>query len=324
MHILTTGAGGHLGCKLFHLLEADEQFTVSGLDMRPVDHPGTQVANLSGTPVWAGYLEGVEAIVHLAGDGEPTASWASSVKNNMDATLTLCHHAARMGLSHVVLTSSNWLHGDKRFTDDALNGDTPSGPINPYGMSKIFCGHTGAYFAEYYNLSVICLRIGWTQLAHHNQPGTHMAMGRWGQEMWLSDRDFLAGVKSAITVLNVKFATVDLVSDNLGMRWDLREANELIGSVPQDESRASLNIKQRFQSLSKKLVVFILPRWFERKFPSCDMGIAGFKAMIWLTDMLHSRFSQASLGGKYGLRSHCCRRWVFRVSFGGSVGLCWR
>ncbi len=39
MHVLITGAGGHLGRKLFDVLEADPDYKVSGIDIRPVDHP---------------------------------------------------------------------------------------------------------------------------------------------------------------------------------------------------------------------------------------------------------------------------------------------
>ena len=267
MHVLITGAGGHLGRKLFDSLEVDAQFDVSGLDIRPVDHPRIHTADLSAPPTWIHHLEGVDVIVHLAGDREPTATWASGIKNNMDATLELYHQAVKMGVSRVVLASSNWIHGDKRFTDDTLNCNTPPGPINAYGMSKLFCERTGAYFAEHHDLSVICLRIGWTQWTHDNQPGAHMAMGKWGQEMWLSDRDFLEGVKAAVIVRDVKFAAVNLMSDNPGMRWDMQETVDTIGFIPKDGSEAKLNIKLQIQALLKKLMIFTIPRWFEKKFP---------------------------------------------------------
>lgn len=268
MHVLITGAGGHLGLKLFDHLEADDRFTVSGLDMRPVDHPNIYEANLAASSDWTDHLEGVDTVVHLAGDRDPTASWASSVKNNMDATLTLYHHAAQKGVSRVVLASSNWIHGDKRFTDDLLNNSAPPGPVNAYGVSKLFCERTGAHFAEHHNLSVICLRIGWTQWTHDNRPGAHMAMGRWGQEMWLSDRDFPDGVTAAVTAKDVKFATVNLMSNNPGMRWDMKETEDLIGFVPQDGTAARLDFKLKTQAYLKKLVVFTLPRWFEQRFPN--------------------------------------------------------
>ena len=94
-----------------------------------------------------------------------------------------------------------------------------------------------------------------------------MAMGRWGQEMWLSDSDFLEGVKAAITVEGVKFAAVNLISNNPGMRWNVEETASTIGFMPKDGSVAQMNFKLRFQEQLKKLVTLTLPRWIEKRFP---------------------------------------------------------
>lgn len=267
MHVMITGAGGHLGRKLFDALEGDPDRTVSGIDIRPVDHPNIHIADLSHDASWVSLLEGVDVIVHLAGDREPGASWASAIKHNMDATLTLYHHAAKMGVGRVVLASSNWIHGDKRFTDDRLDSTTSPGPINAYGMSKLFCERTGAYFAEHHGLSVICLRIGWTQWTHDNQPGPHMAMGRWGQEMWLSDRDFLNGMRAAINAKGVQFVALNLMSDNPGMRWDISETKRAIGYQPQDGKPAKTTASIAFKSAIKGLLFFRVSRMAERFFP---------------------------------------------------------
>lgn len=267
MHVLITGAGGHLGRKLFDHLQEQPGFTVSGLDIRPVDHPRIHEADFADKPAWARHFEGVDTIIHLAGDREPSAGWDSAIRNNMDATLALYHHAAEKGVARVVLASSNWVHGDKRFTDDELNGNTPPGPVNAYGMSKLFCERTGQYFAEHRGLSVICLRIGWTQWTHDNQPGPHMAMGRWGQEMWLSDRDFLSGMLAAITARDISFAAVNLMSDNPGMRWNIEETRDIIGYNPENGAPARLTARIRMTSWLRKLTSFSIPRWFERTFP---------------------------------------------------------
>lgn len=267
MHVLITGAGGHLGRKLFDTLDADPGFEASGIDIRAVDHPRIHVADLSDGEDWATHFDGVDVIVHLAGDREPAATWDSAIRNNMDATLTLYHHAAARGVKRVILASSNWVHGDKRFGNERLGPQTPPGPINAYGMSKLFCERTGAYFARHHGLSVICLRIGWTQWTHGNRPGPHMAMGRWGQEMWLSDRDFLGGMMAAITAENVGFAALNLMSDNPGMRWDLDETRKTIGYAPQDGSPARVTPLIGLTSFIKKTLTVTIPSFVDRRFP---------------------------------------------------------
>lgn len=266
MHVLITGVAGHLGRKLFDELEADPDCDVSGIDIRPVDHCNIHTADLTEGKKWPHLFRGVDVVVHLAADREPTATWQSAITHNMDTTLTIYHNAVSMGVRRVVVASSNWIHGDKRFTDEILNGSTPPGPVNAYGMSKLFCERTGSYFAENYGLSVICLRIGWTQWTHDNKPGPHMAMGRWGQEMWLSDRDFLNGMRCAINAEDVGFAVVNLMSDNPGMRWDIRETRDVIGYVPMDGSSASVPLIMALKSALKGLLTYHVPRFIDKRF----------------------------------------------------------
>ena len=135
-------------------------------------------------------------------------------------------------------------------------------------MSKLFCEQVGKYFAETRGLSVICMRIGWTQWTHGNQPGPHMAMGRWGQEMWLSDRDFLAGMLAAVTAKDVPYAVLNLMSDNPGMRWDIAETKAVIGYVPKDGAKAVVTPGIWVKGQLKRLVTQALPAAFERWFPS--------------------------------------------------------
>ena len=196
--VVVTGACGHLGRKLFDMLEQTDGYEVCGLDLRPSEHPNIHIADFADDGDWIEHLKGMDVIVHLAGDREPTATWDSAIRNNMDATLSLYHHAVEMGIERFIFVSSNWLHGGRRFGTERLTTTLAPHPVNAYGMSKLFGERTGSYFANHHGLSVICLRIGWTQWTHQNKPGTHMAMGRWGQEMWLSDQDYLNGMQCAI------------------------------------------------------------------------------------------------------------------------------
>jgi len=265
--IIVTGASGHLGRKLFDYLEQAENYKVQGLDLRPSDHPGMDVADFYEDGEWVEYLKNTDTVVHLAGDREPHASWESAIRNNMDATLKLYHYAAQSGVKRVVFASSNWLHGGRRFGRDRLTTALPPHPVNAYGMSKLFCERTGAYFAAQHGLSVICLRIGWTQWTHDNIPGRHMAMGRWGQEMWLSDRDFLNGMRCAIDAENIDFEILNLMSDNPGMRWDIENTKRTIGYDPQDGHVANLNALIKVRAGVMKILTKTLPGFMASSFP---------------------------------------------------------
>lgn len=262
--VLITGAGGHLGGKLFDHLAADGRFEVSGLDLRPGDKPDIHQADLGRSGPWTEHLKGVRTLVHLAADREPAATWTSAIRNNMDATHRLYHHAAEAGVERIVFASSNWLQGGRRFGTERLTPDLEPFPVNAYGVSKLFGERLGAHYAELHGMSVICLRIGWTQWTHGNRPGPHMDMARWGQEMWLSDRDYFQGLTAAITAEGVGFAILNLMSDNVGMRWDIETTKRVIGYAPQDSHRARLTPLQRVQEPVLNLLGFVLPRFVQR------------------------------------------------------------
>ena len=94
-----------------------------------------------------------------------------------------------------------------------------------------------------------------------------MAMGRWGQDMWLSDRDFLGGMRAAITAKDVGFAALNLMSNNPGMRWDITETTKTIGYEPQDGSPARITPIIRLTSAIKGVITHKLTRFFDRRFP---------------------------------------------------------
>ncbi|MFK7857806.1 MAG: NAD-dependent epimerase/dehydratase family protein [Granulosicoccus sp.] len=265
--IVITGACGHLGQKVFNMLAQADGYEVCGLDLLPSDHPDIHFADFATTEEWVEHLKDKDVIIHLAGDRDPQASWDSAIRNNMDATLNLYHHAVNLGIQRFIFASSNWVQGGRRFGTHRLTTTLAPHPINAYGMSKLYGELTGAYFANQHGLSVICLRIGWIQWTHDNKPGKHMAMGRWGQEMWLSDRDFLNGMQCAIAAENIDYEVLNLMSDNPGMHWDIETTKRVIGYQPQDGHSPNVNVVARLQSAAVKLVIHRLPGFLVSRFP---------------------------------------------------------
>ena len=73
-----------------------------------------------------------------------------------------------------------------------------------------------------------------------NQPGRHMAFGRWGQQMWLSNEDWAHAVECACLNPFQGAAVINIMSENAGMRWDLSEARDAIGYIPKSRSTPRL------------------------------------------------------------------------------------
>ena len=233
--VLITGASGNIGVKLRRHLGQSGHYRLTLLCMNPDADPAVEAVDLSRYDgAWPQRFEGVDTVIHLAGDPSPRSPWSSIQPNNVDLTLNVFQAARLHRCRRVIFASSNWVMAGYRFGSERLTTDLPPRPINPYGQAKLFGERLGRSFAELDGPSCIAFRIGWCQKDHDNQPGPHMSMGRWGQQMWLSDRDLCHGIERAILAEGVGFAVLNLTSDNPGMRWDIEETRRVIGFDPKD------------------------------------------------------------------------------------------
>jgi NAD+ dependent glucose-6-phosphate dehydrogenase len=229
--VLITGATGRLGQLLYlHLADA---FELRRICLNKSSVPGVITADLGVVDRGLAHLfDGVDCVLHCAGQASPRAGWADVQRNNIDATLNVFAAAAQAGVRRVVFMSSNWTMAGYRFQAERLIETLPPLPINPYGVSKVVGECIGRSFAVHRGLSVICLRLG---DCTGRAPGDPRLANRvWERQKWLSDRDFLQLVDRSIAVSDVQFATVNGMSMNAGMRWDLETGRRLLGYVPLD------------------------------------------------------------------------------------------
>jgi NAD+ dependent glucose-6-phosphate dehydrogenase len=228
--LILTGAQGNLGGKLAAALRSDH-------DVRCIDLLGGDqcVAADLGTfeESWARHFAGAKAVLHFAGDPRPTAPWASVQHANIAATANVLRAARLHGIQRVIFASTNQVMAGYRFSNALVTTDMPPTPLNPYAVSKLFCEEAGRAFAAETGISFIALRIG-NILPGENVPHPGMGIGVWGQQMWLSNRDFVAATRAALVAPSVPFAILNLVSNNPGMRWDMTETHRIIGFSPQD------------------------------------------------------------------------------------------
>jgi len=227
-----TGAAGNIGTKL------NRHFTGLGWTTRLLDaHPGAgvEVADLSvWDEGWVSRFADADAVVLLAGDPKPEATWASVVRLNLDLVMNVYEASVAQRAKRVIFASSNWTMAGHRFADGPLPTDREPYPVNAYGMSKLVGERIGRSYAERHGISSISFRIGWIQRGE-NRPGSHMKWADWGQGMWLSDRDMAQAFEKAVTApADVRFAVLNLMSANPGMRWDIETTRKVLGYEPQD------------------------------------------------------------------------------------------
>jgi NAD+ dependent glucose-6-phosphate dehydrogenase len=228
--LVITGARGNLGAKLARALRPAHNLRC--LDLQGGD--GCISADLGVyDDSWVALFAGADTILHFAGEPQPTAPWASVHRANIVATSNVLRASRTHRVQRVIFASTNQIMAGYRFTEDLVTTDMTPTPLNPYAVSKLFCEEAGRAFAAEFGISFLALRIGNIRPGE-NLPHPGMGIGLWGQQMWLSNRDLVDGVRAAIEAPAIPFAIVNLVSNNAGMRWDLTYTKRILGFSPRD------------------------------------------------------------------------------------------
>lgn len=248
--VLITGAAGNLGGKLAQHLRG--RYALRLLDQRADAAQAVIGADLSQWDKnWVGQFEGVDVVVHLAANPNPTPPWADLVAPNLDAVVNVYNAAAQAGVKRVVFASSNHAMGAYKELDEPqlITVDAPPRPgtrweqadkshdSTPYGALKLVGERVGQGFATAYGMSVVNVRIGWVMPGENGAGAISAAVGEWARLMWLSNRDYCQLMERAIAVELATGATVTVngMSNNRGMRWDLTTARDVLGYAPEDD-----------------------------------------------------------------------------------------
>lgn len=86
-------------------------------------------------------------------------------------------------------------------------------------------------------MEVIAVRIGWVQRGENLASAIPADRENWYRLMWLSNRDFCQLMERGIEadLGGTRFAVVNGMSNNTGMRWDIDYTKQLLGYAPQDD-----------------------------------------------------------------------------------------
>lgn len=247
--VLITGAAGNLGAKLRRHLE--DRCELRLLDLDPRGDRAILPADLSRyDQSWVQQFEGVDSVVHLAADPVAFRTWPELIAPNLDAVANVYLAAAAGGVARVVYASSNHVMGG--YQDDPeparLTTETPPRPgtryvvegqqrdSSAYAAAKLCGERLGKCFAEAHGLSVIAVRIGWVRPGENRADEVPRERGPWFRLMWLSNHDFCQLMEKCIDAdPALRFAVINGMSANTGMRWDIEHTRRLVGYEPQDD-----------------------------------------------------------------------------------------
>ena len=172
MRILITGINGLIGTILRNSLQ--EAHDVYGLDLKGDFSDRVLSADISDDQQATRAVQQfrpLEAIIHLAGDPSPQASWDSVLKANMIGTRNIFEAARECEVPRLVFASSNHAAGAYHGFEPELNTFTqpqppkispydPPRPDSEYGLSKVFGEAVARYYSDRWDIKAICLRIG--------------------------------------------------------------------------------------------------------------------------------------------------------------------
>jgi nucleoside-diphosphate-sugar epimerase len=168
--------------------------------------------------------ENVRAVVHLAGNPRPDASWDEVVEANVLVTASLCDAAAANGAPKIIYASS--VHVVGAYNDPKCWPVSPTWPVRPccrYGVSKA----TGELIGQGYartvpGSSVIVLRLPLIA----ERP-------RWTAESraWLSAPDLVQLILAALRA-DARSGTYFATSLTVNPRYDSGAAVNELGFAP--------------------------------------------------------------------------------------------
>lgn len=183
-----------------------------------------------------GLFDGLDALVHLAGDPRPNAPSQSTYKNNFLATSFVFDEVRSAGVPKIVFASSNFYHEGEISRALREPGkylitlDRPPTPQCLYGESKVFGEHVGRHLSHL-GTQFVALRIGWA--VPEDTPVRHD--GPYMRAMFCSHRDLVLAFSRAVEV-ETDWLAAFAVSRNRHGIFDLAETEKKLGFSPMDDA----------------------------------------------------------------------------------------
>jgi UDP-glucose 4-epimerase len=234
-NVLVTGAAGNIGS---YYAEYAPAHHVRRFMVRPGNEKAeilsqwgeVMEANLSDRARMIELCQGMDTVIHLAGDPSPGAAWEQLLEANIIGTYNLLAAARVAGVKRVIYASS--IHAVSGYpTEVQVKTSEPVNPGDLYGVSKCFGEALSRYFAEQEGMSVIVLRIGAFQpLDIAAEPGSANLL-----DAFVSRRDLNQLIVRCVDDERLRFAIFNGLSNNRYKRLDISDARALVGYDPVDD-----------------------------------------------------------------------------------------
>lgn len=175
--------------------------------------------------------EGMQAVIHLAADGDPKADfYASLLGNNIVATYNMFRAAKDAGCQRFIFASS--IHAVSAYPQEVkVSSSMPVRPQDLYGASKCFGEALAAYFAFNEHMPCIALRIG-----AYIFPEEYDHFPLEELDAYLNPDDFNQLLVKSLETPGITFLIANVISNNRHKRLDLNETRKVLDYQPQADS----------------------------------------------------------------------------------------
>lgn len=227
--VVVTGAAGGVAGLLLPGLAGRYQLRLTDLTASPVGLTGAKfmTGDLTDPAFAAEVTAGADAVIHLAANPDPKATWDELVDPNIRAAATLLDAAAAHDIGKIVIASSAHVMGQYAFARKLFIEPTwPPAPCCAYGATKAFVEALARTHAYQRKCSIICLRLGATT----ETPPANSALGS-----WLAPSDLRHLIVQSLET-DVRFGIYHGVSANTRQEWQISNAAREIGYEPTEDS----------------------------------------------------------------------------------------
>jgi uronate dehydrogenase len=152
---------------------------------------------------------------------------------DMKGTFNLFEAARINGISTFVYASTNHVTGMNEKEGIVSHPNEPIRPDSIYGAGKAFGEALGRLYADVHGMRVFCLRIA--NFNGLDEPGRYYEPG---YARWLSPRDLAQLTWRCIEAERLNWGIFYGVSQGAEKKWDLSNAQELLGYDPVDDGSA--------------------------------------------------------------------------------------
>ena len=232
--ILITGAAGRIGSYLTRLWADTYDLVLTDIRQpeTTLGFPFTE-ANLTDEESMCTLCEGVDTVIHLGADPRPQAPWESLLPNNVIGLYNVYEAASQARCRRVVFASSvNAILGYPE--DSQPHTHMPPRPGNLYGATKVWGEAVASFYADFRDLSSVCLRFGAVTSPEFEEK-IHIEHKM--ISMVLTYRDLGKLVTASVEAPDdLRYGVFHGVSNNRFKWIDISDARRLLGYEPEDDS----------------------------------------------------------------------------------------